>query len=62
MFFGNNKDKDVRLTDKQYKDLVGGMSKKDRKEFECRQIQLRRERENDRINAWLDFEDEMDEM
>ena len=30
MFFGK-KDKDVRLTDKQYKDLVGGMSKKERK-------------------------------
>ena len=40
MFFGK-KDKDVRLTDKQYKDLVGGMSKKERKEFERRQDQLR---------------------
>ena len=63
MFFGNNKkDKDVRLTDKQYKDLVGGMSRKERKEFERRQDQLRRDREDDRLEAWLDFEDEMDDM
>lgn len=59
MFFGK-KDKDVRLTDKQYKYLVGGMSRKERKEFERRQDQLRRDRENDRLDAWLDFEDEMD--
>ncbi|SFC66415.1 hypothetical protein [Butyrivibrio sp. YAB3001] len=63
MFFGNNKkDKDVRLTDKQYKDLVGSMSRKERKEFERRQDQLRKEREDDRLEAWLDFEDEMDDM
>ncbi|WP_026522958.1 hypothetical protein [Butyrivibrio sp. VCB2001] len=61
MFFGK-KDKDVRLTDKQYKDLVGCMSKKERKEFDRRQEQLRRDREDDRLDAWLDFEDEMDEM
>ncbi len=30
MFFGK-KDKDVRLTDKQYKGLVGSMSRKERK-------------------------------
>ncbi len=60
-FFGK-KDKDVRLTDKQYKDLVGGMSKKERKEFDRRQEQLRRDREDDRLDAWLDFEDEMDGM
>ena len=58
MFFG--KDKDVRLTDKQYKDLVGSMSKKERKDFERRQDQLRRDREDDKLDAWLDFEDEMD--
>lgn len=61
MFFGK-KDKDVRLTDQQYKSLVGGMSKKDRKEFDRRQEQLRRDREDDRLMAWLEFEDEMDEM
>ena len=63
MFFGNNKkDKDVRLTSKQYKDLVGGMSRKERKEFERKQEQFRRDREDDRLEAWLDFEDEMDDM
>ena len=61
MFFGK-KDKDVRLTDKQYKDLVDSMSRKERKEFDRRQEQLRRDREDDRLDAWLDFEDEMDEM
>ena len=60
MFFGK-KDKDVRLTDKQYKDLTSNMSKKERREFERRQDELRREREDDRLDAWLDFEEEMDE-
>ena len=36
MFFGK-KDKDVRLTDKQYKDLTSNMSKMERREFERRQ-------------------------
>ncbi len=61
MLFGKN-DKDVRLTDKEYKSLVGGMSKKERKDFERRQRDLQRDREDDRLNAWLDFEDEMDDM
>lgn len=61
MFFGK-KDMDVRLTDKQYKDLVGGLSKKERNEFERKQNQLRRDREDDRLEAWLDFENEMDDM
>ncbi len=61
MFFGK-KDKDVRLTDKQYKDLTINMSKKERREFERRQDELRRDRENDRLDAWLEFEDEMDDM
>ncbi len=60
MFFGK-KDKDVRLTDKEYKDLVGKMSKRERKDFERRQDELRRDRENDRLDAWLEFEDEMDD-
>ena len=63
MFFGNNKkDKDVRLTDKQYKALVGGMSRKERKDFDRRQEQFRIYREDDRLEAWLNFEDEMDDM
>lgn len=61
MFFGK-KDKDVRLTDKQYKELVGGMSKKERKEFERRQDQFRREREDEELMEWLMIEDELDDM
>ncbi len=61
MFFGK-KDKDVRLTDKQYKSLVGSMSKKERKDVDRRQRDLQREREDDRLDVWLDFEDEMDGM
>ena len=38
------------------------MSKKERREFDRRQDELRREREDDRLDAWLDFEDEMDDM
>lgn len=40
MFFGK-KDKDVRLTDKEYKSLVGGMSKKERRDFDRRQRDLK---------------------
>ena len=36
MFLGK-RDKDVRLTDKQYKDLTSNMSKKERRDFERRQ-------------------------
>ncbi len=61
MFFGK-RDKDVRLTDKQYKDLTCNMSKKERREFECRQDELRGEREEDRLLGWLEFEDEVDDL
>ena len=61
MFFGK-KDKDVRLTDKEYKNLVGSMNKKERKDFERRQKELKRDSEDDRLDAWLDFEDDMDDM
>ncbi len=57
MFFGK-RDKDVRLTDKEYKNLVKGMSSKERRDFDRRQDQLRREREEDRLLGWLEFEDE----
>ena len=60
MLFGK-KDKDVRLTDKEFIHLVGGMSKKERKDFDRRQKDLRREREGDMLDAWLDFEDDMDD-
>ena len=61
MFLGK-KGKDVRLTGKEYKNLVGSMSKKERKEFDRRQKEFRRDREDDRLEAWLDFEDDMDDM
>lgn len=61
MFFGK-KDKDVRLTDNQYKDLVSNMNKAERREFERKQNQLRRDREDDRLMGWLFFEDELDDM
>jgi hypothetical protein len=61
MFFGK-KDKDIRVTEKEYNSLVGGMSKKERKDFERRQRDLKRDREDDRLEAWLDFEDEMDDI
>ena len=61
MFFGK-RDKDVRITDAQYKNLVNSMSKKERREFDRKQEQLRREREEDRLLGWWEFEDEMDDM
>ncbi len=61
MFFGK-KDKDVRLTDKQYKDLTSNMSKKERRDFERRQKDFKRDREDDCLDVWLDFEDDMDDM
>ena len=61
MLFGR-KDKDVRLTDEQLKKVTNGMSKKERKEFDRRQDELRREREEDRLLGWLEFEDELDDM
>ena len=41
---------------------MGGMSKKERKDFDRRQKEFRRYREDDRLDAWLDFEDDMDDM
>ena len=61
MFFGK-KDKYVRLTDSQYKDLVSNMSKRERREFERKQDELRRDREDDRLMGWLFMEDELDDM
>ncbi len=60
MFFGK-KDKDVRLKESQYKDLVSNMSKRERRDFERKQEQLRRDREDDRLMGWLFMEDELDE-
>ncbi|MBE5826674.1 MAG: hypothetical protein E7307_08560 [Butyrivibrio sp.] len=61
MFFGK-RDKDVRLTEKQYKELTSSMTKKERRDFDRRQDELRREREEERLLGWLEFEDELDEM
>ena len=61
MFFGKS-DKDVRLTDRQYKDLVGNMSKRERKEFDRKQKQLQREKDDDRILGMLFMTDEFDDM
>lgn len=41
---------------------MGGMNKKERKDFDRRQDQLRREREEDRLLAWLEFEGEVNDM
>ncbi len=61
MFFGK-RDKDVRLTDSQYNNLISNMNKRERKDFERKQDQLKREREEDRLLGWLEFEDELDDM
>ncbi len=61
MFFGK-RDKDVRHTDSQYNNLISNMSKRERKDFERKQEQLKREREEDRLLGWLEFEDELDDM
>ena len=61
MFLGK-RDKDVRLTDSQYNSLISNMSKRERKDFERKQEQLKREREEDRLLGWLEFEDELDDM
>ena len=61
MFFGK-KDKDVRISDAQYKDLVSKMNKRERREFERKQDELRRDREDDRLMGWLFMEDELDDM
>ena len=61
MLFGK-RDKDVRLTDEQLKKVTNGMSKRERREFDRRQDELKREREEDRLLGWLEFEDEVDDM
>ncbi|MEE3496714.1 MAG: hypothetical protein VZR06_16285 [Butyrivibrio sp.] len=61
MLFGKS-DKDVRLTDRQYKDLVGNMSKRERKEFDRKQKQLQREKDDDWLLGMLFMTDELDDM
>ncbi len=38
------------------------MSKKERKDFERKQKEFRRDREGDRLEAGIDFENDMDDM
>ena len=59
MFFGKS-DKDVRLTDSQYKNLVGNMSKRERREFERNQRKMQRDRDDDLIMGMLFLHDELD--
>ena len=61
MFFGKSH-KDVRLTDKQYKDLVGNMSKRERKEFDRKQKQLQREKDDDWLLEMLFLTDDSDDI
>ncbi|WP_029319262.1 hypothetical protein [Butyrivibrio sp. AE3004] len=61
MFFGK-RDKYVRIPDAQYKNLVSSMSKKDCREFDRKQEQLRRERDEDRLMGWFFLEGELDDM
>ena len=60
MFFGKS-DKDVRLTDSQYKNLVGNMSKRERREFERNQRKMQRDRDDDLIMGMLFLHDELDD-
>ena len=61
MFFGKS-NKDVRLTDSQYKNLVGNMSKKERREFDRNQKKLQRDRDDYLILGMLLLNDELDDM
>ena len=61
MFFGKS-DKDVRLTDSQYKNLVGNMSKRERREFERNQRKMQRDRDDDLIMGMLFLHDELDDQ
>ncbi len=51
MCYLGKRDKDVRLTDKEYQKHVGGMPMKERRDFERRQEELRCDREDDRLEA-----------
>lgn len=63
LLFGSDDDEhDVRLNDREYKEMMKKLSPSERRDFERRQDQLKRDRENDRLDAWLEFEDEMDDL
>lgn len=61
MFFGKS-DKDVRLSGSQYKKLVKNMGKRERKEFDRKQKQLQRKRDDDWLLGMLFLTDDSDDM
>ena len=62
LFGGDDDEHDVRLNDKEYKEMMKKMSPSERRDFERRQKELKRDRENDKLDAWLDFEEDMDDL
>ena len=61
LLFGGNDEHDVRLSDKEYKDMLGKMTRSERREFERRQSELQKDIEEARFNAEMEYEDEMDD-
>jgi hypothetical protein len=57
---GRNKEYDVRLTDKQMKELTKNMSMREYKDFEKRQRQARNDRELDELMMMEVFMDDWD--
>ena len=57
---GRNKEYDVRLTDKQMKELTKNMSKREYKDFEKRQRQARNDHELDELMMMEVFRDDWD--
>ena len=57
---GRNKEYDVRLTDKQMKELTKNMSRREYKDFEKRQRQARNDRELDELMMMEVFMDDWD--
>lgn len=56
--FGKNKEYDVRLTEKQIRDLTKNMSKSERRAFEKKQRQAEDDREWDQLMMMGIFMDE----
>ena len=58
--FRRNKEYDVRLTEKQMKELTKNMSRREYKDFEKRQRQARNDRELDELMMMEVFMDDWD--
>ena len=54
--------KNVRITESQYKSLVGGMFKKERKDYARKQKEFWYDREDNHTEAWGAFEYDGDDM